>query len=76
MGTGLALVKGDVSGNIERLRTRFRTDPDAFKYINDIVLQEVAAGQHTGSSSCTKGLLWLKRCVGCHVHTVATAVTA
>lgn len=61
MGTGMALVKSDVSGNIERLRTRFATDTEAFKHVSDIVLREVAAGQHTGGSSCTKGLLWLKR---------------
>lgn len=29
------------------------------------VRDDVAAGTHTGSSSVTKGLLWLKRCAWC-----------
>lgn len=53
----------DVGGNIDRLAARAATNPA--KYDSDlfqIVRDEVAEGTHTGSSSCTKGLLWLKRC--------------
>ncbi len=36
------------------------------------VRDDVAAGTHTGSSSVTKGLLWLKRCAAlvtaCMLH--------
>jgi hypothetical protein len=67
LGTGFALVKHDVGGNIDRLAACAATkpaayEPDAFQ----MVLDDVAAGTHTASSSVTKGLLWLKRCVpGC-----------
>jgi hypothetical protein len=62
LGTGFALVKHDVGGNIDRLAACAATkpaayEPDAFQ----MVLDDVAAGTHTASSSVTKGLLWLKR---------------
>lgn len=63
LGTGFGLVKHDVGGNIDRLASCAATKPevyqaDAFQMVRD----DVAAGTHTGSSSVTKGLLWLKRC--------------
>ncbi len=61
LGTGMALVKNDVGGNINRLQQRYATDPNRFTLLDAIVQQEVAGGVHTQSSSCTKGLLWLKR---------------
>lgn len=63
LGTGMALVKSDVGGNINRLQQRYNTDPQTFAVLDAIVEQEMARGVHTSSSSCTKGLLWLKRCV-------------
>ncbi len=62
LGTGFVIVKSDVGGNIDRLATRAATqpqryDPDIFQIVRD----EVAEGAQGGSSSCTKGLLWLKR---------------
>jgi len=62
MGTGFALVKIDVGGNIDRLSTCAATkpeiyDPDLFQIIRD----EVEKGINIESTSCTKGLLWLKR---------------
>lgn len=56
------LVKSDIGGNIERLATRVATDPAKFETLFSIIEDEVAQGQHTSSTSCTKGLLWLKRC--------------
>lgn len=64
LGTGFLLVKSDVGGNIDRLAARASTNPS--KYSEDvyaIVLDEVEAGDQAGSTSCTKGLLWLTRCV-------------
>ena len=62
LGTGFALVKSDVGGNIDRLATRAATNPVAYEPdVFQIVRDEVAAGTQGGSSSCTKGLLWLKR---------------
>ena len=65
LGTGFALVRHDVGGNIERLATCAATKPaeyeaDVFQMVRD----DVAAGTHTASTSVTKGLLWLKRCAG------------
>jgi Ca2+:H+ antiporter len=37
------------------------TDPSRFQRLFAIVEDEVAKGEHTGSKSCAKGLLWLKR---------------
>ena len=62
LGTGFAIVKSDVGGNIDRLATRAATQPDIYNAdIFQIVRDEVKQGTHTGSSSCTNGLLWLKR---------------
>lgn len=66
LGTGFALVKSDVGGNIDRLATRAATSPTAYDLdIFQILRDEVAQGSNTSSSSCTKGLLWLKRWAWC-----------
>lgn len=86
LGTGLMIVRSDVSGNIEvnfphfwlillvpltcwpvrnkllqRLRTQFRMDPSLYRAVTDIALNEKRLGNHRGSKSCAKGLLWLSR---------------
>lgn len=62
LGTGFGLVKSDVGGNIDRLATRAATLPDLYNPdIFQIIRDEVTKGTHTESTSCTKGLLWLKR---------------
>ena len=62
LGTGLALVRSDVGGNIERVATAAARDPPAYEPdLFQLVRDDVAAGTHTASSSVTKGLLWLKR---------------
>ncbi|KAF8071222.1 GLTP1 [Scenedesmus sp. PABB004] len=60
-GSAFALVKNDISHNIERLRTRFLTDPLKFELLFAIIEDEVERDDHAHSRSCTKGLLWLKR---------------
>ncbi|KAK9836470.1 hypothetical protein WJX74_001113 [Apatococcus lobatus] len=59
-GTSFLIVRSDVGGNINRLAQRQAQDPVRYKIIDGIIDEEVAQ-QQLGSSSCTKGLLWLKR---------------
>eukprot|EP00878_Enallax_costatus_P007049 GHUV01007388.1.p1 GENE.GHUV01007388.1~~GHUV01007388.1.p1 ORF type:complete len:203 (+),score=54.81 GHUV01007388.1:625-1233(+) len=60
-GAAFALVKSDISGNIERLRARFLTHPQQFELLFSIIEEEMSRNDHTHGKSCTKGLLWLKR---------------
>eukprot|EP00879_Flechtneria_rotunda_P011766 GHRR01012289.1.p1 GENE.GHRR01012289.1~~GHRR01012289.1.p1 ORF type:complete len:184 (+),score=49.21 GHRR01012289.1:493-1044(+) len=60
-GTGLGLIKSDISNNIQRLRDRFLTNPIQFQLLFSIIDEEVSRNDHTHGKSCTKGLLWLKR---------------
>ncbi|WIA32266.1 hypothetical protein OEZ86_003112 [Tetradesmus obliquus] len=60
-GSGFALVKNDISHNIERLRTRYLTSPVQFELLFSIIDEEVGRNDHDHGKSCTKGLLWLKR---------------
>ena len=59
-GTSFLIVRSDVGGNINRLAERQAQDPVRYKIVDGIIDEEVAR-QDLGSSSCTKGLLWLKR---------------
>ncbi|GBF91372.1 hypothetical protein Rsub_04112 [Raphidocelis subcapitata] len=59
-GAAFGIVRNDISGNIERLRARKASDPARFRLLYPIVEEEVARND-VGGSSCTKGLLWLKR---------------
>lgn len=54
------IVRSDIQGNIDRLTTRQQQDVLRYQLLYPIVLDEVAKGD-TGSTSCTKGLLWLQR---------------
>ncbi|EFJ40822.1 Ca2+/H+ antiporter, cation antiporter, membrane protein [Volvox carteri f. nagariensis] len=45
----------------ERLSQRAAKDPDRYARLFTIVTDEVVDNTHNGGSSCTKGLLWLKR---------------
>ena len=59
------MVRIDVSGNIDRLQKRFESSGERrYDNIYAILEDEVAKNEQTDNSSCTKGLLWLKRCVG------------
>ena len=59
-GTSFMIVRSDIQGNIDRLTTRQQQDLQRYQLLYPIVLDEVAKGD-TGSTSCTKGLLWLQR---------------
>lgn len=47
----------------QRLSDKAATDPVRYSRVLPIVQDEVVAGTHGQSTSCTKGLLWLKRWV-------------
>ena len=57
----------------QRLADRAAKDPERYKQLFTIVQDDVVAGEHTGSSSVTKGLLWLKRCACACVHACVPA---
>lgn len=61
LGTAFYIVKADINGNIERIAQAKARDPGRHSDLFTIVLDDVAAKQHTGGKSDTKGLLWLKR---------------
>jgi Glycolipid transfer protein (GLTP) len=62
LGTGIMQVMSDVGGNVDRLAAQAATNPGRYdSNVFTIVEDEVLAGKQSGSSSCTKGLLWLKR---------------
>lgn len=61
-GSGFAIVRADIKGNIDRLDAAFKRDKEKFEDLFNIVLDEVARGQDGLRDSDTKGLLWLKRC--------------
>jgi len=60
LGTAFIPARVDVNGNIERLAAR-ASAPGAGPNLFALIEAEVADGTAGGSSSCTKGLLWLKR---------------
>ena len=60
LGTSFLIVKSDIQGNIDRLSARLQTNPARYSQLYSVVLDEVKTGD-TGSTSCTKGLLWLQR---------------
>jgi Glycolipid transfer protein (GLTP) len=60
-GSGFTFVRADIKGNIDRLDTAYRRDPQKFKNLFEIVLDEVSRGKDGWRDSDTKGLLWLKR---------------
>ena len=60
-GAAFGIVRNDISNNIDRIRTRKAADPERFRLLYPIVEDEVARHDDGHGSSCTKGLLWLKR---------------
>ena len=56
------MVRSDIGGNIARLAQKLAADPAKFASLFTIVLDDIEKGD-TGGTSCTKGLLWLKRLV-------------
>ncbi len=59
-GASFMMVRSDIGGNINRLAQKLAADPAKFASLFTIVLDDIEKGD-TGGSSCTKGLLWLKR---------------
>lgn len=47
---------------IQRLADKALTDPDRYQTLFTIVQDELVCNAHVHGTSCTKGLLWLKRC--------------
>ncbi|KAL3647717.1 Glycolipid transfer protein 1 [Castilleja foliolosa] len=60
-GAAMALVKSDIGGNINRLETKYLSNPTKYNNLYSLVQEEVDAKTAKGSSSCTNGLLWLTR---------------
>ena len=64
LGTGFFIVESDVSGNVNRLKTRMEEQPERYKHdVFQILLDEKEQGTCMDSDSCTNGLLWLTRYV-------------
>lgn len=64
LGTGFFIVESDVSGNVNRLKTRMEEQPERYKHdVFQILLDEKEQGKCMDSDSCTNGLLWLTRYV-------------
>ncbi|QDZ23818.1 glycolipid transfer protein [Chloropicon primus] len=61
LGAGFTVVRIDVNGNVDRIHKRFVTSAEEYENIYAILEGEVQRNEQTGNSSCTKGLLWLKR---------------
>mmetsp|Transcript_15824 Transcript_15824/g.34134 ORF Transcript_15824/g.34134 Transcript_15824/m.34134 type:complete len:204 (+) Transcript_15824:211-822(+) len=61
LGTAFALVKSDINGNIQRLADKAATNPQQFRVLTAMVQEEITRGTQNQATSCTKGLLWLKR---------------
>lgn len=61
LGTAFSLVHADINGNITRLSEQYKCDQIKYTTLFSIVTDEMSKGLQGGSSSCTKGILWLKR---------------
>ncbi|KHN71921.1 Glycolipid transfer protein [Toxocara canis] len=60
LGTAFIPVKNDISGNVSKVRSKFESDREKLKYIEDLIDDDLA---HNGGKLgyATEGLLWLKR---------------
>lgn len=61
LGSALAIVKSDISGNIEKVRKAFDKGNGASLTLADIVREEVKEKRTSASDSASDALLWLKR---------------
>lgn len=55
--TAFAVVQKDMSGNIEKVRSKLLADPENCSTLQDLILSEAG----TKSKNATQGLLWLVR---------------
>ena len=60
-GTSFFIIRSDINGNIERLETAKRCDPEEFRELFQIVLDEIKRGKQSEKYSQARALLWLKR---------------
>lgn len=60
-GTAFAPVKMDINGNIRKIRQKYKSDPDAYGLLQDIIQQEVKTNTTTVKNSATDALMWLRR---------------
>ncbi|PON81770.1 Glycolipid transfer protein domain containing protein [Trema orientale] len=60
-GAALAPVKSDVGNNIQRLESKYLSNPSEFKLLYSLVRSEIEAKTAKASSSCANALLWLTR---------------
>ncbi|VDM39130.1 unnamed protein product [Toxocara canis] len=60
LGTAFIPVKNDISGNVSKVRSKFESDREKLKYIEDLIDDDLS---HNGGKLgyATEGLLWLKR---------------
>lgn len=56
--SAFAVVKSDMTGNINKVSTKFLSDPDNCDTLQKLILTEVKEG---GKKVATQGLLWLTR---------------
>jgi hypothetical protein len=61
MGSIFGQVKGDIGGNIAKLRKSHAENPAAFTTLQKMVQADIAAKTTNKSNSATESLLWLKR---------------
>uniref|UniRef100_A0A0R3RVI1 GLTP domain-containing protein n=1 Tax=Elaeophora elaphi TaxID=1147741 RepID=A0A0R3RVI1_9BILA len=60
LGTAYIPIKNDISGNVAKIRTKYESGKDKYKYIEDLIEDDlVKNGGKMGTA--TEGLLWLKR---------------
>lgn len=59
--TAFAPVKMDINGNIRKIRQKYKSDPDAFGTLQDMVQQEMNTNTTTVKNSATDALMWLRR---------------
>ncbi|KAJ3068832.1 hypothetical protein HK102_007060 [Quaeritorhiza haematococci] len=57
--TAFAVVKNDMQGNVNKIRTKYNESPSSYPTLQSIVLAEKDAGPK--KRVATEGLLWLKR---------------
>uniref|UniRef100_A0A914D885 Glycolipid transfer protein domain-containing protein n=1 Tax=Acrobeloides nanus TaxID=290746 RepID=A0A914D885_9BILA len=60
LGTAFSPVKSDIAGNVKKVRTKFETDKERMKYLQDLI--DIDLNENNGKLGvATEGLLWLKR---------------
>jgi pleckstrin family protein A (phosphoinositide binding specific) protein 8 len=61
--TAFLPVKIDVYGNINKIRTKYTTDPKKYHYLQGIVQSEINEKTTNVKNSATDALMWLRRAI-------------